>query len=338
MDLTRALGWLPQSQFRTSPRARPTALYAFHTAPYVDALMRAENTQSVTDAERERHNIGTHSNPIYGEMFRRPATGVGGAVLAAQLVADGGVVHHPAGGTHHGMPDRANGFCYFNDPVFAIMTFRAQGLKRIVYVDIDAHHCDGVEEAFADSADVRMISVHEEKRWPFTGAVSDDAGGAAFNLPVPRGFHDDDFACVLNELILPATQAFKPDAVILQCGADALLEDPLSRLALSGHAHLSAVRALRDMSPRFIVLGGGGYNPWSVGRLWTCVWGVLNGYDMPDHLPGAAQDILRRLTWTHRMGRTIPYDWTTKLIDAPRHGKVSDTVRHRIKLLKDRLN
>lgn len=337
IDLARALGWLPHAQYRTSPRAKPLALAAFHTQDYIDALIAAEQSQSVTEPTRARHNIGTLSNPVYGEMFRRPATGVGGAVLAAQLVAHGGVVHHPAGGTHHGMPDRANGFCYFNDPVFAILALRAQGLRRILYVDIDAHHCDGVEAAFHGARDVRLVSIHEQNRWPMTGALENSGGGAAFNLPVPRGLHDDDFAFILNELILPVAAAFPPEAVLLQCGADALAEDPMSRLMLSGHSHLRAVRALRDLSPRFIVLGGGGYNPWSVGRLWTCVWGVLNGRDIPDRLPDEAAQVLRVLKWSHRLGRSVPDHWQTTLLDPPRLGPVSDVVRQRVASLRARL-
>ena len=337
IDLSRALGWLPPEQYRTSPRAKPKALEAFHTAEYIAALSAAEATQSVTAEVRSRFQIGTTSNPIYPEMFRRPATGVGGAMLAAQILKDGGEVHHPAGGTHHGLPDRANGFCFFNDPVFAVLAFQAQGLSRIVYVDIDAHHCDGVEAAFVASDTVRMISVHEEKRWPFTGTLSDDAGGAAFNLPVPRGLHDDDFALILNDLILPAVSGFRPDALILQCGVDAMIEDPLSRLCLTGRSYLSAVSALRNIAPRFLVLGGGGYNPWSVGRTWTAIWGHLNGHPVAEPLPPAAQGILRALRWSHRLGKAPPEHWFTTLLNPPNHGPVSEVVRARVQALRGRL-
>ena len=130
-------------------------------------------------------------------------------MLAAELLAEGGVVHLPGGGTHHGLPDRANGFCYLNDPVFAILSFRNMGLKRILYVDLDAHHCDGVELAFAGATDVRMISVHEASRWPFTGAFEDSAGGAALNLPVPAGLNDSEFKMICDEVIRPAAEDFR---------------------------------------------------------------------------------------------------------------------------------
>jgi len=339
IDLCRALGWLPQSQYRTSPRAKPQALTPWHTPAYIAALQAAETSGQVTPEIRARHQIGTLSNPIFGEMFRRPATAAGGSLLATDLLANGGVAYNPGGGTHHGMADHAGGFCYLNDPVLAIKAFLAQGLSRIAYVDIDAHHMDGVEVGFAGNADTRLISVHEEKRWPFTGALTDTGGGNCFNLPVPRGFNDSEMALVRDALILPATADFAPDAVVLQCGADAVLEDPLSRLALSNNAHWAVVRALMDLAPpRLLVLGGGGYNPWSVGRLWTGVWATLNGHDIPDRLPPGAEAVLRALVWERASaGRNPPGHWFTTLRDAPRDGPIREAVRDRLTVLRARL-
>ncbi|MBK5926244.1 acetoin utilization protein AcuC, partial [Rhodobaculum claviforme] len=269
MDLGRTLGWFGQGEYLTSPRAKPRALEVWHTPAYVAALQRAEAEGAVDDATRTRHALGTTANPVFDEVFRRPATSAGGVMLAAELVAQGGVVHAPGGGTHHAFPDRAGGFCYVNDPVLCLLALLRQGLRRLVYVDIDAHHCDGVEHGFAGSDAVRLISVHEERRWPFTGALEETAGGTAFNLPVPRGFNDTEMRAVLDGLILPRTAEWRPDAIVLQCGADAVTEDPLSRLALSNNAHRAVVAGLRPLAPRLIVLGGGGYNPWSVARLWT---------------------------------------------------------------------
>ncbi len=336
MDLSRALGWLPAARFRASPRARPAALCGFHTPEYVAALELAEAEGSVSDAVRRRHGLGTLSNPVFGQMFRRPATGAGGTMLAAELLAGGGVVHVPGGGTHHGMPDRANGFCYLNDVVLGMKVFLRQGLTRLAYVDIDAHHPDGVEMAFAGDPRVLMFSVHEEGRWPFTGALEDGAGGRAFNLPVPKGFNDSEMAAVVEELILPRLQAFRPEAIVLQCGADALEEDPLSRLSLSNRAHLDVVAALRGMAPRFLVLGGGGYNPWSVGRLWTAVWGLLSGQDLPDRLPREAADVLAALGWGGG-GRAAPAPaMLTTLLDRPRPGPIRAEIRERLRRLASR--
>ncbi len=338
MDLSRALGWLPERVYVNSPRAKSAALTAWHTAEYVAALMAAEAAQAVSPEVKARHHIGTQANPVFPEMFRRPATSAGAAILAGEMLAGGGVVFAPAGGTHHGMPDRASGFCYFNDPVLAILSLRHHGARRVAYVDIDAHHGDGVEVAFRDEPAVMVLSVHEEDRWPRTGALEDRGVGNVFNLPVPRGFHDDDMALVRDEVILPAVAAHRPDAIVLQCGADGVLEDPQSKMALSNNAHLAIVAALRGMAPRFLVVGGGGYNPWSVGRLWTAVWGVLAGRELPDRLPPEAEAVLRALRWDGaRHFRGAPEGWVTTLCDAPRGGAVSDVVRARVAELAARL-
>lgn len=255
-------------------------------------------------------------------------------MLGAELIRDGGVVFNPAGGTHHGFPDKANGFCYLNDPVLAIQVLLSFGLQRIVYVDIDAHHCDGVEHAFYGSNRVRLISVHEAKRWPFKGELQDSAGGAAFNLPVPRNLNDSEFDAILQELILPATQAFNPQAIVLQCGSDAVAEDPLSRLTLSNNSHWITVAALRELSPRLLVLGGGGYNPWSVARLWTGVWATLCKTEIPDELDPMASSILRDLTWHRSAGRNPSSHWLTTLRDAENRGPVRQELLDDLRYLK----
>ncbi|MDE3120788.1 MAG: acetoin utilization protein AcuC [Paracoccaceae bacterium] len=332
IDLARAMGWLATGQYRSSPRAKPAALALWHTPDYVAALQRAEAEGAVSPEVRDRHGLGTTANPIFPEMFRRPATSAGAAMLAADLVRDGGVVYTPAGGTHHGLRDRANGFCYLNDPVLCILTLRRLGIGRVAYVDIDAHHCDGVEAAFAGDPSVLMVSVHEERRWPFTGALEDDGGGNCFNLPVPRGFNDTEMRAALHELILPRVVAHRPEAIVLQCGADALDEDPLSRLALSNNAHREVVTALRPLSPRMIVTGGGGYNAWSVGRCWAGVWAALAGHEIPDRLPAPAEAVLRALSGRgYERGRApVAEALFTTLADPPREGPLRAEVRDRL--------
>ena len=337
MDLARALGWLPEGRFRTSPRAKPAALSLWHEPDYIAALQVAEALGEATPEMCARFHLGTLSNPVFPEVYRRPATGAGGVMLAAEMLArTPGVIHVPGGGTHHGLPGRANGFCYLNDVVLGIKVLQRAGLGRVAYVDLDAHHSDGVELAFAGDPGVRMISVHEEGRWPFTGALEETAGGSAFNLPVPKGYNDSEARAVLEGLILPRVAEFRPQALVLQCGADSLLEDPLSRLALSNGAYLEALRALIPLAPRVLVLGGGGYNPWSVGRLWTAIWGTISGQEMPERLPAAAEAVLAGLSWNGG-GRPPPApEMTTTLLDAPREGPVRDEIRDRLAFLARR--
>ncbi|MGG5821774.1 acetoin utilization protein AcuC [Falsiroseomonas sp. HW251] len=327
LDLIRAMGWVEEAQYRDSPRATPDQLMRFHTPDYIAALMRSEAAQSVTPEDRARHQIGAHGNPVYREVFRRPATGAGGTMLAAELTRQGGTVHVPGGGTHHGMPDRASGFCYLNDAALGLMGWLDQGLTNILYLDIDAHHGDGVELAFHGDPRVFTVSIHEAGRWPHTGRAEDRAGGHARNLPVPDGFNDAEMDWLLRHAILPLVRHLKPQAIMLQCGADAIEEDPLSRLSLTNASHRAVAQAIRPFAPRLIVLGGGGYNPWSVARCWAGVWATLNGRPIPPRIPPAAEDVLRGLTWSRAAGRNPPEHWFTTIADAPRPGPVRDEIR-----------
>jgi acetoin utilization protein AcuC len=326
IDLCRALGWLPDESYIDAPVATPAQLARFHDPAYISAVADCERTQSATPEQRERFGLGANGNPVFGEVFRRPATACGATLRAADLLQAGGIVHSPAGGTHHGRRARASGFCYFNDPVLGILAFLDQGLARVAYIDLDAHHCDGVEDALADDPRVLIASIHEAGRWPRTGVASDPAR-RLFNFPVPEGFNDSEFDYVLEAAILPAVADFAPEALILQCGADSLAEDPMSKLALSNQAYWRAVRRLRHLAPRVLVVGGGGYNPWAVARCWAGIWGVLNGQAIRERLPREAEALLRAVTWSHSLARNPPEAWFTTLADAPRPGPVRAEVR-----------
>ena len=344
-DLCRAMGWLDDPAFREAPLAEPGDVLRFHDAGYVAALRHAEREQAVSEAVRERYRLGVGDNPVYPDMYRRPMTGAGGLMLAARLTASGAaaIVHCPGGGTHHGRPDRAAGFCYLNDVVLALLVWRELGLRRIVYVDIDAHHGDGVQDAFDDDPLVLTLSIHEEKRWPLrrqqdgadprgSGLADDRAGGAARNFPVPAGLNDSEMRLLMREAVLPLLRAHQPQAIFLQCGADALEEDPLSRLSLSNNAHAEIAAQLRDVAQAcgipLIVSGGGGYNPFSVGRCWACVWAALNRIVVPDRASPEAEAVLRALHYPRAAGRNPPMHWSTSLRDPPREGPVRDSVRH----------
>jgi len=326
VDLCEMLGWFDQEQFRESPRASVAQLKEFHDADYVEAVMAADARGSVDKAIRERYRIGTMENPLFPGLFKRASTAVGGSILASELALDGRVVFHPSGGTHHGRADRASGFCYFNDPVFAILTFLARGIDRVLYVDLDAHHGDGVQDAFAQDARVLTISIHEEKRWPHSGLVEDRASGAARNLPVPREFNDSELDFLMGNAVLPLATAFNPGALVITCGADGLQGDPLSRLALSNVGLWSAVDKLVENCARSVVLGGGGYNPWTVVRCWGGLWGRLSGRELPAALPPAARSLLQNLECDLIDEDDVPGNWISELADQPNTGPVREQV------------
>jgi acetoin utilization protein AcuC len=328
-DLIRAMGWLDEASYIDGPVAQPEELIRFHDPAYIAALRAAEREQDLPPEQRVRFGIGRNGNPIYGEVFRRPATAAGSSMLAAELLSSdrARVIHSPAGGTHHGQRDRASGFCYLNDPVLGILRLLDRGLARVAYVDLDAHHGDGVEAAFSDEPRVLTISIHEAGRWPHSGALHDRAGGFARNLPVPPGFHDDELRLLIEGAVLPLLDAFGPDALVIQAGCDGLADDPLSRLALSNRALWDAVATLRSAAPRLLVLGGGGYNPWAVPRCWGGIWAVLNGFDIPARLPDAACAVLADLTWSRSQGRNPPEHWLTTMADPRAGGPIRPEIR-----------
>jgi len=322
MDLCQMLGWFDHEQFRFSPRASVEQLGEFHHADYICALKEADEKGSVSKEVRERYRIGTMENPIFPGLFRRASTSVGGSILAAKLAMEGRVVFHPSGGTHHGRADRASGFCYFNDPVFAILTFLEQGIDRVLYVDLDAHHGDGVQDAFADEDRVMTISIHEEKRWPHSGLAEDRASGSARNLPVPREFNDSELDYLLEHAVLPLAAKFNPGALVITCGADGLEGDPLSRLSLTNTGLWTAVEKLVQNSERSVVLGGGGYNPWTVVRCWGGLWGRLSGRPIPEKLPPEARKFLQGFECDLIDEDEVPEDWISSLADARNEGPV----------------
>lgn len=338
MDMVAAMGWLAPEQYRESRPAKPGQLERFHRADYVAAVQAAEQTLTISPEESLRYNLGRGGNPIYRTMFRRPATGVGGSLMAAaQLLRQPGIIYSPGGGTHHGRPAQASGFCYFNDPVLAILHLLDGGLSRVAYVDLDVHHGDGVAEAFASDPRVLVISVHEAGRWPHSGMLDEEGAGNLFNFPVPPGMIDDEMDALIGEAIGPLVEGFGPEALVIQCGADALADDPLGKQQLSNQALWTAVSALTGVSPRLLVLGGGGYNPWSVARCWSGIWAVLNGLEIPERLPAQAEALLRDLRWDRSAGRNPPEHWFTSLMDAPRHGPVRSEVRSLIGRTKERM-
>jgi acetoin utilization protein AcuC len=327
LDLIRAMGWLDERDYRDSPVATPAELARFHDPAYIAALQDAERQGGAPQPVRERYNIGRNGNPIFPEIFRRPATACGATLLAARLLSGGGIVYNPAGGTHHGRADRASGFCYLNDPVLGILALLDAGVGRVLYVDIDAHHGDGVQDALSADPRLLVLSIHERGRWPYTGAAEDRGGGWARNLPVPEGFCDAELEWLTDTVVLPLGRAFAPEAVMLQAGADGLSDDPMSNLALSNRAIWRVAERLRGLAPRLLVLGGGGYNPWSVARCWAGLWATLAGHDPAAPLTPAALGVLAGLSWQHRLGREPPARWRETIADPPQAGTVRAEIR-----------
>jgi acetoin utilization protein AcuC len=334
LDLCTLLGWLPGDRLRRCEPADVQTLTRFHDPHYVEALRSACKRRLASVEARERYHFGTMENPLFEGLFERAASTVGGSILAAESVRGGGIAFHPAGGTHHGRRDRACGFCYFNDPVFAIMTL-LNDFERVMYIDLDAHHGDGVQIAYSGDERVLCLSVHEMDRWPFSGEASDRGLGMARNLPVPRGLNDSELAYLVHEAIDPLLRHHKPDALVLVCGADSLHGDPLSAMDVSNGAMWSAVEHLVAQVPAAVVLGGGGYNPWTTVRYWAGLWGRLSRQETTGILPDGARALLGSFECDLVDEEDIEPEWLATLQDAPREGPIRRDLRQLVEAVME---
>ena len=326
LDLSRILSWLSDDNFRSCDPASVEQLLEFHDRAYVKALKHADAVGKVAREVRDQYQIGTLENPLFEGLFDRAARTVGGSILAAELALEGHTVFHPSGGTHHGRADRACGFCYFNDPVFAIRTFLDAGIGQVYYVDLDAHHGDGVEIAFFDERRVTTLSIHEDYRWPYSGSTSYPKE-KAFNLPVPKAFNDAELEYALEHAILPLAERTGAEALVICCGADCLAGDPLSTMMLSNVALWHGVEQLLALGLPTVIVGGGGYNPWTVTRYWAGLWGRISGQEIPESLPQEAVNLLHDMECDLVDEEDIDVRWYNTIADSPNRGPVRDPVK-----------
>lgn len=289
-------------------------LLTFHTDEYVAAvksLSRGETKYNPAD-----YNFSDRGdNPVSPGMYEAGILTVGASLTAARMLVEGKVpiAFSPAGGLHHAAPAYASGFCVFNDPVIAIDYFLNKGM-RIAYVDIDAHHADGVQNAFYASNKVLTISLHETGQFLFPGTGdSSETGtgeglGYAVNLPLAPYTDDQVYLGAFQQIAPPLVKAFQPDVLVTQLGADAHYLDPLSHLCLTSHAYIEIIKTLRQLCPRWLALGGGGYDLATVARLWTLAYGLMLGVELPDEVPSA---------FRQRYGIECLRDHQQPKIDAP---------------------
>ena len=326
VDLATILGWISEDNFYECGPASFSQLIEFHDRAYVKALQYADSEGRVSREARNRYQIGTMENPLFPGVFERAATTVEGSVRAAELALDGHAVFHPSGGTHHGRTDRACGFCYFNDPVFAILRLLEEGLGHVFYIDLDAHHGDGVEIAFFEDERVTTLSIHEDYRWPYSGSASYPYEGA-FNLPVPKGFNDSELSFLVDNALSPLVERRPVDAFVVCCGADSLAGDPLSTMELSNVALWETVERIIGWQKPTVIVGGGGYNPWTLTRYWAGLWGRISGQALPDRLPDAAVELLDGMECDLVDEEDINPAWLKTMADSPYPGTVRDSIK-----------
>lgn len=296
---------LPNATVRAHEPAAESAIARYHAQPYLEALKAANG--GFAPGHAERYGLGPGDNPVFPGLWDAARLCAGGSLLAAELVASGTVARafHFAGGLHHALPSRASGFCYVNDAVLAILHLKARGL-RVLYVDIDAHHGDGVQYAFYGDPTVMTISTHErgDYLFPGTGFVEEtgegDGVGYAVNLPLEPYTDSAIYLPAFEQVVPPLAAAFRPDVVVAQLGIDSHRTDPLTHLGLDVQGFARAVARIVELGPRLVCLGGGGYDLQNVARAWTAAWAVLNGVELAAELPAAFGEDARRFKFAVR--------------------------------------
>ncbi len=307
-ELMRAYGLdsLPNAAVCDSPPLEEEALLSFHTPDYL-ARLREFSASDIPRADF-RYGLGDVENPVFPGLFDWALLGTAGTVEAARLVTEENfsIAFNPAGGWHHAHRAKASGFSYLNDAVIAINWLIARG-KRVAYLDIDAHHGDGVQEAFYDTDQVMTISLHESGIYFFPGTGFEHetgiAAGKGYSVNVPLLEHTDDalFMKAFDEVAFPLIAAYDPDVLVTQLGADTFRTDPLTRLEITTHSYSYILRKLKALRIPWVAVGGGGYDNVNVARAWTIAWAVMNGVELPVRLPASFVKIIAEMGFPNRM-------------------------------------
>ncbi|KIY70273.1 histone deacetylase [Cylindrobasidium torrendii FP15055 ss-10] len=288
-DLIVAYDMISRMHVMRPPRASPEAMSAFHTDEYVDFLKKVTPaTHDSLTYQGTRFLVGD-DNPSFEGIFEFCTISAGGSIAAAKRLASGAsdIAINWAGGLHHAKKREASGFCYINDIVLGILEL-LRTYPRVLYIDIDCHHGDGVEEAFYSTDRVMTCSFHKYGEFfPGTGTQEDKGRGKgtgyAVNVPLKDGINDESFPTIFEPVIAKILETFRPSAIVLQCGADSLAGDKLGCLNLTMDGHARCVQYIRKQNIPLILLGGGGYTVKNVARTWAfetaCALGMENEID-----------------------------------------------------------
>ncbi len=297
-ELVHALALVDGERVRETPARDATddEVGLVHTEQYVEAVRRAGHGER---GPWWQFGFGPGDNPIFPSMHEASVRVVGASLVAAEAVWSGRAEHafNPAGGLHHAMPERASGFCVYDDPAVAIAWLLANGARRVAYVDVDVHHGDGPQAIFYRDPRVLTVSLHQDGRtlFPGTGFVDEhgagDAVGTKVNVPLPPFTGDADWLRAFVQVVPPLVESFDPDVLVTQLGCDTHHTDPLANLSLTTAAYRETAAALHDLAHqcargRWVATGGGGYQ-WAkvVPRAWALYFAEMAGKSVPDELP-----------------------------------------------------
>lgn len=298
-ELIRRLDLLDDSQIVSPRYATDEDLLLAHGPELIEAVKRASKGEPFPGADR--FGLGSDDVPIVLGMHDAACHIVGATLTAAELVMSGRArrAFNVSGGLHHARHNESAGFCVYNDLAVAIRWMQKQHSARVLYIDYDAHHGDGVQWIFYDDPDVLTLSFHESGAFlfPGTGFVEElgdgDGHGYSVNMPLDAHTEDESFEAAFRSLVPDVAKAFQPDVIVLQCGCDAHVFDPLTHLRCTTGLFERMTKLVCDVADehcegRVVATGGGGYAVYRVvPRAWTLVWAALNGVDAPDRIPDA---------------------------------------------------
>jgi len=298
-DHIRDLGLLDLPSVREAPSRSATdeEILAVHDRDFVE-VVKGIDSGEIDPGRGLEFGLGTPDDPIFENMHVASAAVCGASIVAAELVATGTSQHsfNPAGGLHHARRREASGFCIYNDPAAAIAKLlELQPAWRVIYVDVDVHHGDGVQWIFYDDPRVLTISFHQSGRYlyPGTGFENEtgtgEAAGTAINVPLMPYTNEHDYLWALEEVLTKAAQAFSPNVIVSQLGADTHHGDPLANLALTMTAYPRMAALLHSVAheyaeDRWVATGGGGYQfETVVPKVWTIHFAEMCG--APERIP-----------------------------------------------------
>lgn len=338
-DLLLDGGYLSAGDTIQPRTASDEEILLVHKEDYVQAVKDA-GTVGLSDSKLESYGLNTDDTPAFIDMHEKSKYIVGATLTAVDMVMSGKTKKalNLSGGLHHGFSGRANGFCVYNDSAVAIEYMRKHYNQKVLYVDTDAHHGDGVQWIFYDSNEVMTYSVHETGRYLFPGTGSltergDDQGfGFSVNLPMDAYTEDDSFLEIFEESLTKAVKHFKPDVILSQNGVDAHYRDPMTHLSLTSKSFEEIPRIVNRLSDlytggKWIAVGGGGYNIFQVvPRMWAQVWLSMNNIKAPrGKLPEHFID-----TYQSRSKTEFPLNWEDDLSDfteIPRREEITEKNR-----------
>jgi acetoin utilization protein AcuC len=301
LELTRTLlelsGLLSAEHLVAPAPLAEKALYAVHERRYVELVKRASGTQEVPEAYS--YGLGTGDNPIFPQMHEAIMRVCAATVTAIDVVASGKAQRavNLSGGLHHAHRAKASGFCLYNDLALGIHHAVTNYGLRVAYVDLDAHHGDGVQELFYDASEVMTISLHESGRYLFPGTgytyeTGQGAGrGLSVNVPLEPYTDDASYLAVFEAVVPMALRQFRPDLIVLQAGADMHRYDPLADLLLSVQGMAQSYRRMCELADelcggRLVATGGGGYDPYrTVPRAWAYLWAHVSAQPISSYIP-----------------------------------------------------